>query len=308
MKKLAVALALSAITMSANAGTYQGSTFESVWQKIESNQFATLPHNKISYRSLFKGFKSKIAQSANRTLSDRSDILPHFDKLAHPNGTCLKGTWNITQDSPYTGYYKNGSKGLIISRASVAMSMTTVGNDRAFGLAGKIFPTTDETETVKTANFFLVDDLGGTKAKHYTSVEMTNEPPVSKTLAVIKNLAYAIKLAVTFGKADDNAGIRQVYQISELEETAKAITPKWMMIKARSGQNIDEKDFRDELSLDNRSQNLFFDIYATSTVKNEKKQWKKLGYIEFTETVSSVSCDHNLHFNHPKWKTDLNHK
>ncbi|OUR98511.1 hypothetical protein A9Q84_03620 [Halobacteriovorax marinus] len=308
MKKLAIGLCLGAMTLSANAGTYQGSSLESVWNKIDSNSYATLPHNKVSFLSLFNGLKSRIAQSANRTLNNKSDILPHFDKLAHPNGTCLKGTWNITEESPYTGFYRNGSKGLIITRASVALSKTTVGNDRAFGFAGKIFPTQDETEVVKTANFFLVDDLGGTKAKNYTGVEMTNEPAVSKTLAVIKNLAYALKLAVTFGKADSNPGIRQVYQISELEEAAKAITPKWMMIKARNGQNMNVRDFRNELSLNNRSQNLFFDIYATSKVEGDKKQWKKLGYIEFTESATSVSCDHNLHFNHPKWRTNLNHK
>jgi hypothetical protein len=306
--KLVPAIGLLAITMNVNAATYTGSTAQSVWDTVSSNSYVTLPQNKISYRSLYSGFKSLIKRSADRTLSNKSDILPHFNKLAHPNGACLKGTWNITSDSPYTGHFKEGTSATIISRASVAMSDTKVGKYRAFGLAGKIFPTQDDTKKVKTANFFLVDDLGGTKAEHYTSVEMTNEPPVSKTAAVIKNLLYSLKLAVTFGKADSNPGIRQLYQISELGHSGKAITPKWMMVKARAGQNINEADFRDELNLDNRAANLVFDIYATSKVVNEKKQWKKLGYIEFTDSARSVSCDHNLHFNHPKWKSNLTHK
>lgn len=296
------------LAFTANGASYTGSTAQSVWEKIDSGAYSALPQNKVSYGSLFKGFKSLIKRSANRTLNDKSDLLPYFDKLAHPNGACLKGTWNITEENPYTGQFKNGTSATIISRASVALSGTKVGDYRGFGLAGKIFPTTDQTKKVKTANFFLVDDLGGTKAEHYTSVEMTNEPAVSKTLAVIKKLAYSLKLAVTFGKADSNPGIRQLYQISELGHSGKAVTPKWMMVKARAGQNINEADFRDEVNLENRATNLFFDIYATSKVVNEKKQWKKIGNIEFTNSATSVACDHNLHFNHPKWKSNLTHK
>ena len=308
MKNVLLALAVTTISTSSIAGTYTGSSVNEVWGEVKSTPYQELPSNKISYRSLFRGLKSKIKQAANRTLNDKSDLLPHFDKLAHPNGACLKGTWNITEESPYTGYFKKNSQAIIISRASVALSKTTVGHNRGFGLAGKLFPTLDESEKVKTANFFLVDDLGGTKAPHYTGVEMTNEPAVSKTLTVIKHIAYSLKLAATFGKADSNPGIRQLYQISELEESGNAITPKWMMMKARDGQNINENDFRDEVNLDHRSKNLVFDIFATSTVKNEKKQWKKLGFVEYTDSAASDSCDHRLHFTHPKWSSNLNHK
>ena len=308
MKKAILALTIATISTSTIAGAYQGSSVDDVWKEVKSTPYLELPKNKISYRSLFDGLRSKIKQSANRTLNDKSDLLPHFDKLAHPNGACLKGTWNITEENPYTGYFKKDSQAIIITRASVALSKTTVGSNRGFGFAGKIFPTLDESESVKTANFFLVDDLGGTKAPHYTGVEMTNEPAVSKTLAVIKNIAYSLKLAITFGKADSNPGIRQLYQISELNESKAAVTPKWMMIKARAGQNINENDFRDELNIDHRAKNLIFDIYATSKEVKEKKQWKKLGYIEFTDSAVSDSCDHRLHFNHPKWNSNLNHK
>lgn len=45
---------------------------------------------------------------------------------------------------------------------------------RSFGFAGKLFPTLDPNELLKvhTANFFLIDDLGGTTANHYTDVAM----------------------------------------------------------------------------------------------------------------------------------------
>ncbi|WP_372652427.1 hypothetical protein [Halobacteriovorax sp.] len=308
MNKVLFILITTALSLNSFSKDYKGSKASEVWEEVTSTPYLSLPTKKISYLSLFKGLKSKIKLAANRTLSNKSDLLPYFDKLAHPNGVCLKGTWNITEENPYTGLYKKGTKAIIITRSSVALSKTTVGKNRGFGMAGKIFPTLDEEQTVKTANFFLVDDLGGTKAPHYTGVEMTNEPVVSKNLTVIRNLAYSLKLALTFGKADSNPGIRQLYQISETNTLKDAITPKWMMVKARSGQNINENDFRDELNIDNRASNLFFDIYVTSKEVREKKQWQKLGYIEFSESIASDSCDHRLHFNHPKWKTNLKHK
>ncbi|GAB4011489.1 MAG: hypothetical protein Fur0010_06020 [Bdellovibrio sp.] len=185
------------------------------------------------------------------------------------------------------------------------MSGTKKGEYRAMGLAGKVFPTLDETEQVKPASFFLVDDLGGTKAAHWTDVELTNELKVSKTAEVIKNLFYALKLAATFGKADSNPGMRQVYEISELgvENVKNVKTPKWMMIKTAPGQTVDKADFRDELNLDNRGGKLVLEIHVAAT----DKKFKKVGNILFTESVVSNSCDHRLHFPHPKWRNDLKH-
>lgn len=289
---------------------YFGSTANGVWDEVTSNQYAELPHQKISYASLFGFFKNKIKASARRTLNNRQDILPDFRKLAHPNGVCLKGTWKISEDNKYSGYFKNGSEATIIARASTAMSNTEQGMLRAFGMAGKLFPTTEDNKLVKTANFFLVDDLGGTKANHYTDVGMLNEPKVSKTTDILLHAFYALKLAITFGMEDSNPNMRQLYEVSELGESKKSkiITPKWMMIKAKSGQTVDEKDFRDELNVQNYNNNLSFDIFVSSTKdKNENIQWKKIGDINFNESSASHSCDHRLHFHHPKWKSNLKH-
>ncbi|MBT3584532.1 MAG: hypothetical protein HN509_06480 [Halobacteriovoraceae bacterium] len=289
--------------------TYTGTTFQNVWDQVSSDAYSN-PKNKISYHSLVSWFRSKIKDSAERTLSDRSDLLPQFQKLAHPNGVCLKGTWNITEESKYSGNFKKGSQALIIARASTAMSGTTVGKNRGFGLAGKIYPTMDKNTVAKTASFFLVDDLGGTKATHYTDVEMTNEPKASVTATVLLNLRYALKLASTFGKADENPGMRQVYMISGQGEAnaANVTTPKWMMVKAAPSQTVDKKDFRDELQVENYGGVLLFDINVASVQdENGKKNWKKIGQIRFTDSVVSNSCDHRLHFFHPKWKSALKH-
>ncbi|MDQ7068850.1 MAG: hypothetical protein Q9M40_13295 [Sulfurimonas sp.] len=55
-----------------------------------------------------------------------------------------------------------------------------------------------------SANFFLIDDLGGTGAKHYRDVELTNEPSVSISMEVVHNILYALKVSSAFKEADKN--------------------------------------------------------------------------------------------------------
>jgi len=98
-----------------------------------------------------------------------------LEKLLHPNGVCLSGTWEITEPSNYTGYFAQGKQGLIIGRASTTLTNTKEGRNRGFGFAGKLYPTMDPSETAKTANFFLIDVLFGTHAKHYLDVALTSE-------------------------------------------------------------------------------------------------------------------------------------
>jgi hypothetical protein len=299
MKKIAVAL----ITLNLITGATEMKkldSFKKVWSEVSAKPLETLPQEKISLGSLFTWSKNIILQNAKRTLESRDDILPYFDKLAHPNGICLKGTWKIHKETPYSGYFKNFSEALIIARASSAMSNTKSGEIRAFGLAGKLFPTTSPTKqnSESTANFFVIDDLGGTDAKHFTDVALTNEPTVTTTSEVMKNLLYALKVAKAFGDADSHSGIRQLYEISELGEHDKSMirTPKWIKITAQKGQGVDAKDFRDELKINGK--NLMFDI----AVASKKDEWNIIGTIVFDASVVSTACDHRLHFHHPKWK------
>jgi len=271
--------------------------FNSIWNIIKSNPYKKLPQDKISYFSLQKDGNSTILKDARRTIKNKEDILPYFNKLVHPNGVCFKGIWNITKENNYSGYFKKDSKALIIARASSALSNTKKGQIRTFGFAGKIFPTINPNEIVKkTANFFLIDDLGGTKEEYFSNSILTNSPKVSFNIEVIKNIFFALKVKNAFEKADKNPNIRQVYEISELNEDNIIRTPKYMKIKARYILNKDTKDFRDELKIINKD--LIFDIF----VSNDKKIWDNIGYIILSESVTSTSCDHNLHFSHPKYK------
>lgn len=289
------------------SNTYDGSTFSEVWSILISDPYTELPQNRVTFKSFFSWGQNKLLQAANRTIDNRADILPYFKKLLHPNGVALSGTWNIEEETPYTGYFSNGSRGLIIARASTALSETKQGEFRGFGLAGKIYPTMDPDEKTIPANFFTADDLGGTKAEHYTDVALTNEPKLSLRPQHVWIANVLAAVSYSLGKADSSPTIRQLHQISELgmEFPEDALTPKWMKIQASPGQvKVDEVDFRDELNLINYpGEKLFFDIYVTTPDSTKfNKQWMYIGYIEFNEFVASESTDHRLHFNHPKMK------
>ena len=287
-------------------------SFETIWNQLISDKYSKLPQEEVSFFKLYKDGKDQISKDALRTLNSYADILEPFDKLAHPNGICFKGLWKIDRDNEYSGYFKNGSEALIIARASSAMSKTKSGETRSFGFAGKLFPTIEEKKVNATpsANFFLIDDLGGTDSNKYSDITLTNEPSVSLTFEVIKNLLYAIKVSSAFKNADKNPTIRQLYEISELGEdrTTKSISPKWMKITlSDKSDTINAEDFRDELKIENNKE-LLFDISVASSIKNEKKEWQKIGTIKLDTSVVSSSCDHRLHFHHPLFRDDLEYR
>jgi hypothetical protein len=298
-----LALFAAGTVVAATAETpYEGSTFGEVWAEVASNPYATLPHEPVSVGRFFRGFHNVLKDAAIRTINDRHDLLPRFDKLLHPNGICLRGTWNITEESGYTGYFEQGRRGLLVARASVALSDTDRGSYRGFGFAGKLFPTDDpaHTDALETANFFLVDDLGGTTLEHYLDAPMINEPKVSVHPSSVTIAPIVPFVLSALSSADKNPGFRPVYPIAELglADPSQARTPHWMMVRGAPGQRIDATDFRDELRVARYGGAIEFDIL----VSEDKERWTKLGFLRMTEEVASDSCDHRLHFSHPKMR------
>jgi len=290
-----------------NTNTTRVLSFNDVWKKLTSDKLQKLPDNSVSYFKLTNERQNTILKDAQRTLNNHSDILEPFEKLAHPNGICFKGLWKIDEESNYSGFFQKGSESLIVARLSTALSNTTNDTTRAFGFAGKLFGTTDKDKILKepTANFFLIDDLGGSDAEYFRDVVLTNEPSVSITMEVLQNFFYALKVSSAFKEADKNPTIRQLYEISELGESKEVITPKWMKISlADNNTTINAKDFRDELSLKENKQ-LCFTISVASSIKDEHKEWHKIGTITLDSSVVSSSCDHQLHFHHPRFREDL---
>ena len=304
--------ALSACATKAKVDVAQkeyATSFNDVWSQVSSDPYETLPQTKVSYFKLSSS-DGGIARDAMRTLNDDADLLEPFEKLAHLNGICFRGGWKIDQQNPYGGYFKQGSEALVIARASTAMSNVKSGSTRAFGFAGKLFPTMQPRKINKqaSANFFLVEDLGGTDAKRYRDVALTNEPSISVTMEAVKNVAYAIKIASAFSSADKHPSIRQLYQISYLGENAdaKVLTPKWMKIETADSQRVDKEDFREELKIKN-AEALTFNVSVASEIVGNAKVWRKIGVIKLDESATSSTCDRRLHFSHPKWREDLDY-
>lgn len=286
---------------------YRGSTFKEVRDQVFSDPYAVLPLHVITLGSFYKGLANLLLRATRRTLDDPADISPYFQKLVHPNGVALTGTWNITEESDYTGYFGRGSQALIIVRCSTLLYKTTRGSFRGFAFAGKIFPTMDPHERVRTADFLTIDVLAGTRAAHYTDVALTNEPPLGFNSDVIRLLGVVIATFGSFIQADYNPVFRPLYPVGELglPPGGTANTPKWMMVRAwpGSGQS-DEVDFRNELCVGNYVNNtLSFNISTASRrLLTGERDWRPLGHIDLTESVASESCDHRLVFQHPKLK------
>src|SRR5215475_14450761 len=68
---------------------YVGSRFADVWAQVASDPYTSLPHETVTVGKFFSWTRDKLKDAAIRTISDQSDVLPHFDKLVHPNGICL---------------------------------------------------------------------------------------------------------------------------------------------------------------------------------------------------------------------------
>ena len=290
---------------------YNGTRFSRVWEQVVEDPYLSLPQYKVSARKFFDGFTNLLLENSKRTIDDKNDLLPYFDKLLHPNGICLKGTWNITQDSPYTGYFSKNSRALIIARASTALSNTQTGTNRAFGFAGKIYPTVDENHQslLKTANFFTIEDLGGNRRDYFLDAKNTNDIiKISPSLTAFMQSLVGVHAAFAFPASESStiktALIRELYPIAELGlmDNQASVAPIWMRILGADDMpRIDTDDFRHELDIVHYPDGLRFTIEVASVGSRfGNKNWLNIGYIELSESIVSSSCDHRLHFSHPK--------
>jgi hypothetical protein len=311
-------VAVSALTLlhfvRAQPVPYQGSRFSDVWALVTSDPYAVLPSQRVTLGSFFAFTENKLLNASRRTLSDASDVLPPFKKLVHPVGICLAGTWTIREDSPYTGYFRKGKTGLIIARASDAFGDTRRGNARAFGFAGKLYPTDDwEHEApLKTANFFTIENLAGTYTPHFLDADNSNDILyIAPRPGALLQGPIGVAAIQAFAAADETLDltqpfVRQLYPIAELGEAnpARAVAPRWLkIVGSEQTPRVDEVDFRDELAIEHYPDGFHFDIFvADRGTRIGPKDWQYLGDIHIVDSVASDSCDHRLHFAHPKFR------
>ncbi len=324
---------------------YAGSRFSEVRSAIFANPYyrtwggfgeSPLPVYKVTLGRALRGVLSfgkgwRYLQAARRTLESHADLRWGPDgrgsrRIVHPNGVCLTGTWQI-DDAPagtaYTGYFKPGSRALIVGRYSTCCTEPRNGHYRSLAMAAKLYPTTDRdhAEPFRTANFFTQEDLGGSLSQTINDAELRNAPD---TTPWRRGLGFPILLvtAVVFQLSDNQKAVRQLYPIAELgkPENEPTRSPKFMRLLVHPNQpriSGDHLDFRDEIlgqiydkgeSQPKRTLTFNIDVSDEDHPKGvlaprlHIANWKRIGRIVFEEAVASYNGDFVIHFHHPPWR------
>jgi hypothetical protein len=251
-----------------------------------------------------------------------------FRRLVHPNGICLSGTWEITEETEYTGYFRGGSKALVLARFSTCCSETRRGQTRSLSMVGKLYPTTDPEHPtpLRTANFITQEDIGGDVTQYINDAQLLNAPDVT---ASRRGGAIVVLLVIgaVFRLVDKEPTARQLYPIAELDKPPDVPTraPGFMRLLVANDQpRIDGPglDFRDEImrQIFDRpdrvpKRRLTFHVEVTDRgvtsgppfrVRRAFSGWRRIGSLIFDDAVASYNGDFVLHFHHPTWRDDRN--
>lgn len=325
---------------------YHGSRFAEVRDAIFANPYQglwgsegqLLPVYKVSLSSFLRGIlplgkQYLFRQAVERTVDSHADLRwgadgKGFRRLLHPNGVCLTGRWEITEETEYSGYFREGSQALLVGRYSTCCTETRRGHTRSLSLVGKLFPTTDanHAEPLRTASFFTQQDIGGDYSNFINDAELRSAPDVT---AWRRGGGVPILLitGLVFQRADKEPGQRQLYQIAELgkPENEPTRSPKFMRLLVADKQpkiEGDGLDFRDEVMAQifdpgdaTPKRTLTFNIEVTDEGSMRGpgvfqrvtfKNWRRIGRLVFDNAVISYNGDFVIHFNHPTWRADRN--
>ena len=301
----------------ARAETYAGSRFSEVWQALTAQPYERLPVSPVTASSTLRLLRKNIYGAARRTLTRRDDLLPEFDKLVHPVGICLRGSWEITERTTYTGMFRKGSRGLLIARASDGLGEYRPGRLRFMGIAGKLYPTDDpeHLEPLPTGNFVMLENLGGSHTAHFVDAALSTDlVPMRPHAGLLWKLPLGLVAGTAFALADralrpTQPMIRQLYPLAALgEEPDRAVHAPMVMrlIGAPSNRRVETADLRDELSMEHHPDGLRFEIHAADHRSYLFPHgFRRIGEIRFTESVASHAGDHRLHFAHAPYRHHL---
>ncbi len=312
---------------------FAGSRYYDVWPGPGR---ARLPEYPLGLRDLVRrAFRASypFGRAARRTVDSHADLRWGPDgkgvrRLLHPNGVCLTGTWEVTEPTPYTGHFRQGSRGLMIARYSAGGGVRR-GDPRSLSLVGKLYPTTDpdDPRRYRPAGLITQEDFGGTGVAHINDAELRNAPD---THAWRRGPVVFAMLAVTgfvFRRADVNPTFRQLYEIAELGLAAGERTraPEFLRLLVDAGQPRvpgDKLDFRDEVLAQiydpgdpQPRRRLVFHVEVSDTgatrgplfyQRRTITDWKRIGRLVFAEAVASYNGDFVVHFHHPGWRADRN--
>src|SRR5438093_4804593 len=215
---------------------YEGSRFSDVRDALFANPYQRvwgadgeppLPVYKVTLSSVLRGLlpfgkQYLFRQETERAVDSHADLRwgpdgKGFRRLLHPNGVCLTGLWEITEEAGYSGYFRKGSQALVVGRYSTCCTETRRGHTRSLAMVGKLFPTTEANRPslLKTASFITQQDIAGDHTDYINDVELLNAPGVHAW----RRGAGAPILLITgalFQRVDKEPAHRQLYQIAEL--------------------------------------------------------------------------------------------
>ncbi len=331
--------------MTAEDRSYRGSRYADVRKALFENPYrggasgqepGPLPMFRSTIRNAWKGLfsgENKFRQASARSMDSQADLRWGPDgkgwrRIIAPNGICVLGTWEITENSIYTGYFQKGSKGLTIGRFSSDGNETKRGMRRSFSLGMKIYPTLDpEHESpLIPASVIVQEDLGGMRTPYINDAELVNTPSVHSYRRGIYFLIM-IRAGLIFQRLDKVGDARQVYQPAELgkDPNVPAHAPAHLMFRMAQGQRrVEGKglDFRDEIygHMFNPGDtvptgSMVFDICVSSSSRKTGVRglsnvaiddWQRIGTLRFNEAVCSYNGDHVIQFHHPRWRDDRN--
>lgn len=326
---------------------YAGSRYAALREAIYANPYQRVwgsegeppwPIYRVTLASVLRGILPwarpyLFRQATERAVDSHADLRwgadgGGFRRLLHPNGICLTGVWEITEASPYSGYFSQGRKALLIARYSTCCTETRRGHTRSLSMVGKLFPTRDpnHAEVLRTASFITQQDIGGEHSDYINDAAFFNAPDTR----VWRRGAGVPVLLVTgalFRSVDNEPSIRQLYQIAELGKPSDEPprTPRFMRLRVAAEQPRIEGtglDFRDEIMAQifdrgdpTPKRALVFDIAVTDDgtthgtpffQRRTFENWRRIGKLTFDSAVASYNGDFVIHFNHPTWRVDRN--
>ncbi len=318
---------------------YRGSRYSEVRKALYANPYrggasGQQPGPLPMFRSTIRNvWSTHFRHASARSLDSKADLRWGADgkgyrRIIAPNGICVLGTWEITANSPYSGYFRKGSKGLTIGRFSSDGNETMRGQRRSISLGMKIYPTMDPDHPtpLKPAGLIAQEDLGGMRTAYINDADIRNAPNVTAFRRGIYILIM-LRAGRLFEQLDKVGDSRQLYEIAELgtppNETIKA--PEHMLLKMAEGQRRiegDRLDFRDEIyghifkpGDAEPTGSMEFDISVSDTGRRSGLQglskvavtnWQRIGKLTFTEAICSYNADHVIQFHHPGWRENRN--
>jgi hypothetical protein len=324
---------------------YSGSRFAEVRDALFANPYQKVwgrdgqgawPIYEVMLSSVLRGILSfgsryLFLQASARAVDSDADLRwgpdrKGFRRLLHPNGVCLTGRWEITEETKYSGYFRKDSAALVVARYSTCCTETRRGHTRSLALVGKLFPTRDvnHAQPLRTASFITQQDIAGEHTDYINDAELRNAPDVH---AVRRGGGVPVLLitGIVFQLVDKEASQRQLYEIAELGKPAdeRTCSPKFMRLLVAPEQpkiEGDALDFRDEVmaqifdrgdAVPKRTLSFNIDVTDEGSTHGPRlsqhvtfTNWRRVGRLTFDNAVVSYNGDFVIHFNHPTWRDD----